>query len=159
MGQKKYECSCFEYACEDIKWLKSMNNISTEKQERPDFILLNGKEKIGLEHFLIDTQLNEMCDSQSRHKDNDINRLYNRYKDGGYDRDPEGARKGIENIVNEQLKTECAFNYSTFIENFKEVFNKHLERAGEYKNQGIDRLGFLIEFQVPQREYFVTEKI
>lgn len=157
MGRKSYEKDCFDYACEDIKQLKSWKDISAEHQERPDFIFLDGDRKIGLEHFLIDTLLNEKQDSQSRHREHDIYKVYDKYKDGGYDRDPEGARQGIEDLVNKDLKTETDFDYRVFMTVFTEVFSKHLSRVEAYRAEGIDSLGFLMEIRVPRMEYLVTD--
>lgn len=157
MGRKNYENNCFGYACEDIKQLKSWKDISTEHQERPDFIFLNGDKRIGLEHFLIDTLLNEKQDSQSRHREHDIYKVYDKYKDGGCDRDPEGARQNTENLINKNLKAETDFDYQIFISTFTKVFNNHLSRVEEYRSQGLESLGFLMEIQVPQMEYLVTD--
>ncbi|HUM83073.1 MAG TPA: hypothetical protein PLN48_04760 [Lachnospiraceae bacterium] len=157
MGRKNYEKDCFDYACEDIKLLRKWKDISSKHQERPDFIFLDGDKRIGLEHFLIDTLLNEKQDSQSRHREHDIYKVYDKYKDGGYDRDPEGARQGIEDLVNKDLKTETDFDYRVSMNTFMEVFDKHLSRVEEYRSQGLDRLGFLMEIRVPRMEYLVTD--
>ena len=158
MGNKNSEYRVLEYACENVGWIRGLTDISAKGQEHPDFIMTDGEHRIGIEHFLVDTQLNVQEDSHSRHKLHDISKCFSQFKDGRYDNDPEGARQGLQNIVNEQLKVECDFDYHVFLKRFKKVFYEHLNKIDEYRKQRLDKVGFMIEIQVPQMEYMVTER-
>ena len=67
------------YANKHSKYVLNLLNGEVIESERPDFLIKNDKETIGVEHFLIDTLIGKKKASRSRLRQSEISRVFNRY--------------------------------------------------------------------------------
>ncbi|PWJ09632.1 hypothetical protein [[Clostridium] innocuum] len=154
-NKKEIEKSCLNAAIDKIPYLQKLKLVENESQESPDFILKGDNTSIGIEHFHIDMlYLNKKKHTGlARYTYNDMRALYKRYHDKALDNsfDSQNAKdacKEIEDILNELIDCQNMFDYSFFIKEWERIFNDHYKKRFKYiKNNGLDKLGFLIEIR------------
>ncbi|MCI8349052.1 MAG: hypothetical protein HFE74_06440 [Firmicutes bacterium] len=153
MGDKEVEKKCLELVLKDKpqcqfgkEILKSLNSTIIEC-EKPDFVI----DKVGIEHFLVDllfTTKRNRSMSIERQNTSAITEKVNHYKDNPNDLDSDiengKAAKTVEDLVNSQVNAVSDFSCQRFIDNFKQIFEKHYEKINEYRKK-CDKLGFIIE--------------
>lgn len=154
MARKKIEKRCLHITKSNLQWFRRYHNISGLDQERPDFILSDGTEEIGLEHFLIDTLWDN--GSQSRKTAKCLELISTAYKKQV--NDEIDTVSGIADVVIDCMNAYKNFSYDTFINNFRRVFNKHLSNISTYKKNGLNKIGFLIEISVFDFDYIINER-
>ena len=136
------------------------------QNERPDFIGANNK--VGIEHFLIDTlEFSKKKGSIIKKQNRQIEEKIKYYKEN-----PEELDKDIKNgkapdfissIPNERLNKIRDFKCKTFIKNFIRIYSEHYSKIDEYKKESnIDKIIFLIEVRYSERNFnkhgFVIER-
>ena len=137
--------------------LTEAEDISKEKQERPDIVLRKGDCIFGIEHISVPLLKIENGDAErieSAHK----RRTFNRYRlDDGVDRlsgKEESALKEIEDIVNARKSSLSTFTHSDYIQNLAELLANHDAKiyrqniSSEYPNSKIQIL-FLLDIAYP----------
>lgn len=106
---------------------------------------------IGIEHFYCDIlNYKDSNNSLSKTKNNYLEKERKKFCKSIDKEDclPK-ARVCIENETNELINYSNNFNYSRFIKNFKNIFDNHLEKVNEYKEENcIDKIGFIIEIPI-----------
>ncbi len=108
--------------------LRDAEDISKEKQERPDIVLRKGDCVFGIEHISIPL-LKIENGSAVRIKSAHTTRTYNKYRmDDGVDRlsgKENVALKEIEKIVNDHEASLSAFSCGVYINNLIELLSNH----------------------------------
>lgn len=141
------------YANKHSKYVLNLLNGEVIESERPDFLIKNDKETIGVEHFLIDTLIGEKKASRSRLRQSEINRTFNRFHDD-LDGNEEKALRSIESIVQADVDAVQKFDYGKFIKEFERIVNDHVSKVGDYKKiQGTSfKTMFLIEIPIAKNK-------
>lgn len=171
MGNKDAENKCldnvFQYSKhmhgkykEFIVQLESSEIIDRKgDNEKPDFLLKDNRDKFyGIEHFRVD-HLSEL------HKDNKINsngvilekessKIFTewntklKFTDWDDQKIMEAAN-ALSKLVGQQFKCSINTSYRTFLEAFMRIFNNHIKKIREYREniKGYKdvKLGFLVE--------------
>lgn len=150
MANKRLEKRCLHITKSNLQWLRRYKNISAPEQEKPDFILSDGVENIGLEHFLVDTLWNN--GSQTRKAVKRIGHAGERYENG---EDAGTVFEDIAGSISDCFLAYDNFSYDTFLNNFRRIFDKHLKNVRIYKENKIEKIGFLIEITVLDFDYIV----
>ena len=157
---KDDEIQCWLNVKKDIPKFNKYKNISMDGQERPDFLFEFEGELIGIEHFLVDlveTKIKNSKVPQSRTNAKDEKKLIEEWQPHLEEEDfVEKALPDTEQCVNEEIQRYALFDYKKFINEFKRIFNDHIEKSKSYEKT--DRLGFLIELPVPVFTWMVQEK-
>ena len=158
-NKKSIEYRSLNAAVTNLNFLKALTDISTPDQEKPDFVLIDKvNNRIGIEHFCIDISMGSRKNSGARISQSTIRYIYEKYH-GNIINQENGALSEIEDMLSRLVKDWQNFNYQTFCDNFKRVFNEHYSKVGEYKtNSNLTSIGFLIEFLVPNPTYKISIK-
>lgn len=116
---------------------RKLKRYMVEEGERPDFILINEGYKIGIEHFRADTILNEYTDSESMKLDGQRKKMYEKHHEELLNDvfDADASAKDLETYMNKSIDASLTFDYKTFINNLKDVFEQHANRVPEYKKK------------------------
>ncbi len=116
------------------KELFEADNISLDKQERPDIVLRKGDCIFGIEHIgipLLRTKNGNTERIESAHKSD----TFNKYRlDDGVDRlsgKEDDAINEIENIINDRVSSLSEFNHKDYINNLITLLDNH--KAEEYR--------------------------
>lgn len=157
--KKNVEYRSLNAATANLNFLKTLTDISPPNQEKPDFIFANeANSRIGIEHFCIDISMGSRKNSGAKISQSTIRDIYERYH-GNIINQENGAISDIEDMLNRLVKDWQKFDYQTFCNNFKRVFNEHYLKVEEYKtNSNLTSIGFLIEFLVPNPTYKISIK-
>ena len=156
--KKEFEKSCLDNAINKIRWLQKYRLIDDLSQERPDFILENTNERVGIEHFHIDLLYldKKKHTGLARYSYNSLMNLFEKYNvkaiNNTFDfKDSQDAGAKIEGLLNELIDCQNAFDYKVFMREWNRIFTKHYSKRIDYKKESkLDKLGFLIEV----RRYF-----
>ena len=150
MSDKKKELECLEKVlrCQTVKgrFARDMREALLQKKEyidysgeRPDIIIQDDLEVIGIEHCQVDVLFKikkKKAQSMVGKQNNQIKGLVEKYKD------KELLEKDISSgialtstlkLVEERFDYKNSFNYSDFIENFRRVCREHNNNCGVYK--------------------------
>ena len=131
--------------------LNQLSGCITEAEE-PDFIIKNNEERIGVEHFLIDTLLGRKKAARTRLRQSEINRTFNRYHDN-LDGNEEKATGEIQDMIQAEIDAIQNFNYAKFIQEFERIVNEHLSKVERYKSVNkIDSIAFLMEIPIAKNK-------
>lgn len=135
---------------------RKLKGYTIDDGERPDFVLTRNGHKIGIEHFRADTILNEHTDSESMKFDGQRKKMYEKHhaKLLNDEFDADASAKDIETSINKSLDAASKFDYGTFVDNLKDVFNQHADKVSEYK-QKCDEVWFLIDIGI-ENNYFTS---
>ena len=136
---------------------RKLKRYMVEEGERPDFILINEGYKIGIEHFRADTILNEYTDSESMKLDGQRKKMYEKHHEELLNDvfDADASAKDLETYMNKSIDASLTFDYKTFINNLKDVFEQHANRVSEYKKK-CDEVWFLIDIGI-ENDHFTAE--
>lgn len=136
---------------------RKLKRYMVEEGERPDFILINEGYKIGIEHFRADTILNEYTDSESMKLDGQRKKMYEKHHEELLNDvfDADASAKDLETYMNKSIDASLTFDYKTFINNLKDVFEQHANRVSEYKKK-CDEVWFLIDMGI-ENDHFIVE--
>lgn len=128
---------------------RKLKRYMVEERERPDFILINEGYKIGIEHFRADTILNEYTDSESMKLDGQRKKMYEKHHEKllNDEFDADISAKDLEAYMNKSIDASLTFDYKTFINNLKDVFEQHANRVPEYKKK-CNEIWFLIDIGI-----------
>ena len=141
--KKSLERNILDFCIGNIRDLKGYEVFESE---RPDFILKKGEYKIVIEHFRSDTVLNEHTDSVCMKNYGERRRVFEVHN-GELEKeelDFNAAASDIETIVNRSLDSAASFNYKTFIDGLRSVFEKHAGKVINYK-KNCNEVWFLID--------------
>lgn len=135
---------------------RKLKEYTIDDGERPDFVLTKNGHKIGIEHFRADTILNKHTDSESMKFDGRRKKIYEKHhaKLLNDEFDADASAKDIETYINKSLDAASKFDYGTFVDNLKDVFNQHADKVSEYK-QKCDEVWFLIDIGI-ENNYFTS---
>ena len=140
-----------------VRQLKDAEDVSSEKQERPDIVLRNGDSVYGIEHINIPLLMIEDGSSvkiEAAH----TAKTFNKYRlDDGVDRlsgKEELALKEIEKIVNDRESSVSSFSHKNYIENFSRLLEKHdanlyLKNTAELYPESNTTICFLLDIAYP----------
>lgn len=158
-NKKDQEITCLRIAQKCVHLLRGYSidysrSKAGQEEERPDFILINEcGDKIGIEHFLIDT-LTKREKAKSRIIEADKRKLYEKYKDGKYEQNKDGAAKELFDVSFEIFQGMMTFEFHEFAKEFLRIVDKHVKNIDEYKKGNrFSRFGFLCEVRVPTCDY------
>lgn len=135
---------------------KMMKKYTIYEEERPDFVLTKDDYRIGIEHFRTDTILNEHTDSESMKYDGQRKAIFKKHNNTllNDEFDADDAASDLETSINKSLDAVSKFDYGTFVDNLKDVFNQHADKVSEYK-QKCDEVWFLIDIGI-ENNYFTS---
>ena len=163
MGSKVQEKACLDMLLNDSpksqfgKEIQRLINGQATESERPDFIINN----VGIEHFLVDvlyTTKRKRAMSLERVNSSTIVEKVDDYKENSKSLDDDiengNAVSFIEDIVNSQINCTSDFSFSSFIENYRRIFNDHYDSRQEYRKK-CAKLGFLIEIPYCSTHYLI----
>lgn len=165
--KRSIEERCMKFAISDLSQLRGYKiDKSREKhgieEERPDFILISpDNEKIGVEHFLVDTLFdtenidnNIKYHSYSRQYPHKIDVLFKKYTNGKIVGNEQSALNDILEHIKTMLSYEHNFNSYEFSQYFLQTVASHALKISEYKaakdgfGNNIARLGFICEIGI-----------
>lgn len=167
MTKQENEEKCILLAIHNVPELKGFR--IEEKRERPDFVLKNDEgEIIGVEHFLVDTLLEEKHQSNKapadsppkylsvhRKADGRFKKIYEKYQGEKINDHELEALGEIEPVLNDILKGETDFSYESFLREFFRIFMEHAKNIMVYRDNLSSspdgtpaKLGFLCEVSV-----------
>lgn len=149
MADKNKELECLEKVmnCKNVKgqFARDIREVLLQKKEyidcsgeRPDIIIQDDSEVIGIEHCQVDVlfrKKKKKAQSMVGKQNSQINELVEKYKD------EELLEKDISNgtaltsalkLVEERFDYRNIFKYSDFIENFGRVCGEHNKNCGDY---------------------------
>lgn len=152
MADKNKERECLEKVlnCKTIKgqFARDIREVLLQKKEyidysgeRPDIIIQDGTEVIGIEHCQVDVlfrKKKKKAQSMVGKQNNQINGLVEKYKD------EELLEKDINNgtaltsalkLVEERFDYRNLFKYSDFIDNFRRVCREHNNNCEVYREK------------------------
>ena len=153
------------------KILQNRSNVDCEG-ERPDIIIQSNTAVIGIEHCQTDVLFKikrKKAQSLTSKRSNEIEYLVEKYRDKELlDEDVKSgtALKSVLDMVEEQFERKSAFEYLTFIDNFKRVCVEiHNDKCCDYRARLDDvakgrktTLGCLIEVPyTKEKGYMVTD--
>lgn len=158
-NKKTIEYRSLNAAKSELTYLKSLVDVSLPNQEKPDFVFIdNNNNRIGIEHFCIDISMGSRKDSGTKKYQSTTISIYEKYRKNILEQEND-ALSDMEHMLNCLVKDWQKFNYSTFCNNFKRVFDEHYFKVEEYKaNSNLSNIGFLIEFLVPNLFYKVSNR-
>ena len=150
MGDKNKELECLEkvFNCKNVKgqFARDIRGVLLQKKEcidysgeRPDIIIRDDSEVIGIEHCQVDVLFKtkkKKAQSMVGKQNNQINGLVKKYKDKELlDKDISNgtALASALKLVEERFDYKNSFNYSDFIENFRRVCREHNNNCGVYR--------------------------
>lgn len=128
-----------------------------DESERPDFIIKNKKEIVGVEHFLVDTMIGKKKASRTRTRKSEITRTFEKYHED-LEGNEEDALKEVESIVQSDIDAIQNFEYRKFITELDRITNMHLSKVEEYFaiNDGMDKIAFMIEIPIAKNKIICT---
>lgn len=135
---------------------RKLKGYAVDEGERPDFVLTKNGHKIGVEHFRADTILNEHTDSENMKFDGQRKKMYEKHhtKLLNDEFDADASAKDIEISINQSLNAVSKFDYKTFINNLKGIFQHHASKVPEYKKK-CDEVWFLIDIGIENNHFTV----
>lgn len=135
---------------------RKLKGYAVDEGERPDFVLAKNGHKIGVEHFRADTILNEHTDSENMKFDGQRKKMYEKHhaKLLNDEFDADASAKDIEISINQSLNAVSKFDYKTFINNLKGIFQHHASKVPEYKKK-CDEVWFLIDIGIENNHFTV----
>lgn len=135
---------------------KIKKKYTIKEIERPDFVLSKDNYRIGIEHFRADTILNEHTDSESMKYDGQRKAIFKKHNKTllNDEFNADEAASDLETSINKSLDAVSKFDYGTFVDNLKAVFNQHADKVSEYK-QKCDEVWFLIDIGI-ENNYFTS---
>lgn len=135
---------------------RKLKGYAVDEGERPDFVLTKNGHKIGVEHFRADTILNEHTDSENMKFDGQRKKMYEKHhaKLFNDEFDADASAKDIEISINQSLNAVSKFDYKTFINNLKGIFQHHASKVPEYKKK-CDEVWFLIDIGIENNHFTV----
>ena len=150
MADKFKELECLEKVlnCKTVKgqFARDIRGALLQKKkyidysgERPDIIIRDDSEVIGIEHCQVDVLFKtkkKKAQSMVGKQNNQINGLVEKYKDKELlDKDISNgtALASALKLVEERFDYKNSFNYSDFIENFRRVCREHNNNCGVYR--------------------------
>lgn len=136
---------------------KMKKQYTIDEEERPDFVLIKDDYRIGIEHFRADTILNEYTDSESMKYDGQRKAIFKKHNKTllNDEFNADNAASDLETSINKSLDAVSKFDYGTFVDNLKDVFNQHADKVSEYK-QKCDEVWFLIDIGI-ENDHFTAE--
>lgn len=149
MADKNKELGCLEKVlnCKNVKgqFARDIHGALFQKKEyidysgeRPDIIIQDGTEVIGIEHCQVDVLFKKKAQSMVGKQNNQINGLVEKYKN------EELLEKDISNgtaltsalkLVEERFDYRNLFKYFDFIENFRRVCGEHNNNCEVYREK------------------------
>lgn len=150
MADKNKELECLEKVliCKTVKgqFARDIRKALIQKKEyidysgeRPDIIIQDDLEVIGIEHCQVDVlfrKKKKKAQSMVGKQNNQIKGLIEKYKDEELlenDKSNGTALAAVLKMVEERFAYKNSFNYSDFIENFRRVCGEHNNNCSVYK--------------------------
>lgn len=152
MADKNKELECLEKVlnCKTVKgpFARDIRKALIQKKkyidysgERPDIIIQDDTEVIGIEHCQVDVlfrKKKKKAQSMVGKQNNQIKGLIEKYKDEELlenDKSNGTALVSVLKLVEDRFDYKNSFNYSDFIENFRRVCGEHNNNCGVYKEK------------------------
>lgn len=135
---------------------KIKKKYTIKEIERPDFVLSKDNYRIGIEHFRADTILNEHTDSESMKYDGQRRKVFTKHNQTLLNDkfNTVDATNDLETLVNKSLAAASKFDYISFLKNLEKVFNNHVDKVLDYK-QNCNDIWFLIDIGI-ENTYFTS---
>lgn len=169
MRKSKCESQIFDIIRQQVKDFKDYHTWNT-KSERPDCIISNEYNMIGLEHCHVSMTLGDFGEgknknppSLSRIQEKEAYEIYDKYSNGRIYKDPNGALEDLEKQINKNIENSTNFSYSKFFSALKSIVSSHASKSNIYRNnlnikcseKGIrdSKLGLVCEIVAPNNDW------
>lgn len=150
---------CLSAVLNSVEFLS--NYCIAEQTESPDFVITNGTKRIGVEHFLVDTnyiiRVKKSCsgevqfESESRQYGKSVANIVDSYKKHN---DDSQALKEVQELINCSFKLQDSFSCLEFLYYFFEMVLSHAQKIARYKSHcSLDSVGFICEIPISDCRY------
>lgn len=145
MGKERYERKCIEdlltftQGKATERYVKKFREYSVieDWSEAPDFLLFNQEKYCGIEHFVVDVFYDEIegqVRSGSRlvcgNTDNTYQKYHKDLEDDIFNAKEAGI--AVENCIQQKVDLLSSFNYTRFVDKFKQTLEKHIGKVPRY---------------------------
>ncbi len=165
MSKDKQEKICFSNLYSNIggKYVSDKLNIIKQAKiidswdESPDFLLVDGNNAFGIEHFVFDQTYIERR-AGSRVVNEETWAIYDIYhkdlEDGAFNSN--NAAKDLEKLIQDMVDIATMFDYETCMNQFDRIFNKHAKKIINYMNNLNNYREKNIYFLIEVRSLFIN---
>lgn len=157
--KKSDEQYCLNAVLNSVEFLS--NYCIVEQTESPDFVITDGAKRIGVEHFLVDTNYTirdkKSCSgevqfmSESRQYAKKIADIVDSYRKCSDDLQ---TLQKVEELINCSFKLQDSFSCLEFLYYFFEIVLSHAQKIARYKSHcSLDSVGFICEIRISDCRY------